>query len=221
VVRGGYGISYYPLDFGIPLQSALQLRKYLYPLLRLWPNLPVPSPSSTTNLSGSLTSLSRNYNTASVQQFNLMVQQEVGANVFTLGGVGELGRHVGYSTTANFPNPNGPYANEATTGPPSPPQFSTATSLPNVGPITSFSAGATSNYYALQAIFARRLTQGIEFNLNYTWAHDLTDGVVGSSSDGTAFGLIPASPHYDYGNAGIDIRQRFATTWTYALPLRQ
>jgi hypothetical protein len=178
--------------------------------------LPVPTPSSTTNLSGSLTSVSRNYNTSYVHEFNLMVQQKLGANVFTVGGVGELGRHALFQTTINLPSPNGPYANDATTGPPGPPPLLTATSLPNVSTIAYSSGGATNNYYGLQAVFARRLTKGLEFNLNYTWAHDLGDG----SPDGQNSGpnLLPNDPHYNYGNASIDIRHRIATTWTYVLP---
>lgn len=221
VVRGGYGISYYPMDIGTALPATNPPNSYAtncLPCFGWWPNLPLPTPSSTTNLSGSLTDLSPNYNTASVQQFNLMVQQEAGANVFTLGGIGELGRHIEYDTTINLPYPNGPYANDATTGPPAPPALLTATSLPNVSTISYYEGEASQNYYALQAIFARRLTKGLEFNVNYTWAHDLTDSsAVGSGSNTTGLGLIPTNPHYDYGNAGVDIRQRFATTWTYAL----
>ena len=120
VVRGGYGISYYPISTAL---TGNQNPPYAYsnncvPCFGWWPNLPVPTPSSTTNLSGSLTAVSRNYNTSSVQQFNLMVQQQFGANVFTLGGVGELGLGTPFSSsTINLPYPNGPYANDATTGP--------------------------------------------------------------------------------------------------------
>ena len=220
VVRGGYGISYYPVSTAL---TGNQNPPYAYsnncvPCFGWWPNLPVPTPSSTTNLSGSLTNVSRNYNTSSVQQFNLMLQQQVGANVFTLGGVGELGRHALFVSTINLPYPNGPYANDATTGPQAPPPLLTATSLPNVSTIAYQSAGATNNYYGLQAVFARRLTNGLEFNVNYTWSHDLGNGSPDGNSGGTAIGLIPTNPHYDYGNASIDIRHRFATTWTYALP---
>jgi hypothetical protein len=216
VVRGGYGISYYPIGTPLIDNPPFNYANNCIPCFGWWPKLPVPTPSSTTNLSGSLTSVSRNYNTAPVQQFNLMVQQELGANVFTVGGVGELGRHALFQTTINLPSPNGPYANDATSGPPGPPPLLTATSLPNVSTIAYNSGGATNNYYGLQAVFARRLTNGLEFNVNYTWAHDLGDG----SPDGQNAGadLLPNDPHYNYGNASIDIRHRFATTWTYVLP---
>ena len=117
-----------------------------------------------------------------------MVQQEFGANVFTLGGVGELGRHALFASTINLPYPNGPYANDATTGPQAPPPLLTATSLPNVSTIAYQSGGATNNYYGLQAVFARRLTSGLEFNVNYTWAHDLGNG----SPDGNSGGMPSA-----------------------------
>jgi hypothetical protein len=77
-------------------------------------------------------------------------------------------------------------------------------------------AGGVSNYYGMQAIFARRLTHGLEFNINYTLAHELTDTNIGSGSVGG--GLIPSNPHYDYGNSALDLRHRFATTLTYSLP---
>src|SRR6185437_11053702 len=64
---------------------------------------------------------------------------------------------------------------------------------------------------------ARRITKGLEFNANYTWAHDLTNGFVGTGF-GATNGLISNDAHYDYGNAGVDLRHRLATTATYALP---
>jgi len=218
VVRGGYGISYYPIGTPLIANPPFNYANNCVPCFGWWPTLPVPTPSSTTNLSGSLTDVARNYNTSYVHEFNLMVQQELGANVLTVGAVGELGRHALFVSTINLPFPNGPYANDATTGPQAPPPLLTATSLPNVSTISYQSGGATTNYYGLQAVFARRLTNGLEFNVNYTWAHDLGNGSPDGGSGGTAIGLIPTNPHYDYGNASIDIRHRFATTWTYALP---
>ena len=221
VLRGGYGISYYPSENQARIQSPNPPYSYAtscIPCFGWWPKLPTPVAASTTDLSGSLTYDTSDLNTGYVQQFNLIVQQQFGANVLTVGGVGELGRHVlNYDGVANRPSPNGPYASDATTGPSAPPERLTATSLPNVGDITQYSEGATSNYYALQTSFARRLTKGLEFNANYTWSHDLTDGYLGSSTGGVT-GLLTANPHYDYGNAGVDMRHRFATTWTYAFP---
>ena len=227
VVRGGYGISVYPLAIQNQIQAANPPYQYAnqcipcfpgtVPAPFIWPVLPIPVASSITDLSGSLTYLTSNFNTAYVQQFNLMVQQQFGANVFTIGGVGELGRHQLFQPNVNVPYPNGPYPNDATQGPGAPPPLLTAATLPNVGPVQEDSARATSNYYGLQAVFARRLTKGLTFNANYTWAHGLSDSVSGSAAT-PGLGLIATDPRYDYGNSGVDIRNRFAGYWNYKLP---
>jgi Carboxypeptidase regulatory-like domain/TonB dependent receptor len=231
VLRGGFGISFYPLVVGGNIQNPNPPFDYTSDCIgfpcaltfgatglksTFWPNFPVPTPSSATNLAGALQSESRDFNTAYTEQFNLMVQKEIGRNVITLGTVGELGRKVILFNTGNLPLPNGPYANDATTGPPAAPALTTAAALPNVSTISANNAKGTSNYYAMQAVFARRLSKGLEFNMNYTLAHELTDTNMGSGSQGG--GLIPSNPHYDYGNSGLDIRHRIASTVIYALP---
>ncbi len=75
-----YTVAYFWANTCIPCFGSFQ-----------WPILPVPTPSSTTNLSGNLSYLPKNFDTAYVQQFNLMLQQQFGSNVFTIGGIGELG----------------------------------------------------------------------------------------------------------------------------------
>jgi len=229
VVRGGYGISFYPLAIQGQIQAAnppYQYNTSCFPCSPLpypgfgpfpWPTLPIPTASSTTNLSGSLTYLPKDFNTAYVQQFNLMVQQQIGANVITVGGVGELGRHQLFQPYINVPAPNGPYPNDATQGPPAPPALLTASTLPNVGQIQVDAPWGTSNYYALQAVFARRFTKGLSLNANYTWAHGLSDAISGSAQGG-ATGEIATDPHYDYGNSAVDVRNRFSANWNYKLP---
>ncbi len=139
---------------------------------------------------------------------------------FTLGGIGELGRHQLFSPYINIPNPTGPYDNDATHGPAAPPALLTATSLPKVGQIQVTSPSGTSNYYAMQAIFARRFTKGFGFNANYTWAHGLSDATSGSGGgSGAVTGMIATNAHYDYGNSFVDIRHRFAAAWNYQFQL--
>jgi hypothetical protein len=224
VVRGGFGISFYPLAVQNQIQAANPPYDYsascslpsCYFFLS-WPTIPTPTASSTTNLSGNLTYLPKNFNTAYLQQFNLTVQRQIGANVITLGGVGELGRHQLFQPYINIPNPNGPYPNDATQGPSAAPALLTTATLPNVQQITADLPSATSNYYALQAIFARRFTEGLSLNVNYTLAHGLSDAISGSAG-GTATGQIATDPHYDYGNSAVDIRSRFSANWNYKLP---
>jgi hypothetical protein len=219
VLRGGFGISYYPVQSNLSIQLANPPNSYLSECIGcLAATLPVPTPSSTTNLSGQLSYAPHNYNTSTLEMFNLAVQREVAGNVLTVAYVGELGRHqIFESTVANTAAPNGPYPTDATTGPSAPPPLTTATALPNVQSVDGFLPIGESNYNALQIIFARRMAKGLSFNSNYTYARSLTDAVGGSSPlDGN--GLEPYNPSYDYGNSSNDVRHRFATGLTYEFP---
>jgi hypothetical protein len=226
VLRGGYGISYYPSALNGQITPLSPLYSYSHECLPCFSapgvlngfNLPVPTPSSTTNLSGSFTSLAPNANTSYVHEFNLMLQREFGANVVSVAGVEELGRRMLFSPVFNVPDPTGPYPNDATQGPGPTPPLLTATTLPNVGSITAALANATSNYSALQATFARRFTKGLAFNLNYTLAHGLTDASNSGTGATSSVGLLPRTPGYDYGNSQVDIRNRIAATLDYRLP---
>jgi hypothetical protein len=222
VVRGGFGISYYPL----PVQGQISVANPPYTASasctgyscgNWWPTLPSSIPSSATNLAGGLSYAPSNFNSAYVQQFNLMLQKQVGANVITLGGIGELGRHLYFLTTANLPQPTGPYTNVATSGPGATPALATASVLPKVSSIAEFAPAATTNYYALQAVFARRFVKGMAFNANYTLAHGLSDAVSGGAGS-ELIGAVPSNVRYDYGDSAVDIRHRMAASLNYQLP---
>jgi len=220
VLRGGYGISYYPTQSNLSIQLANPPVSFLATCIPcIGATLPVPTPPSTAALSGSLTYGASNLNTSTLQMFNLALQHEIKGNVVTVAYVGELGRHQMYETTAiNVPRPSGPYPGAATAGPEPTPAFTTATALPNVGNIESFLPLASSSYHALQLIFARRLSHGLTFNSNYTYAHSLTAGFSGSGDTNSGQGLIPTNTSYDYGNSSNDLRSRLATSITYELP---
>jgi hypothetical protein len=217
VVHGGFGISSYPIAIQNQIQVANPPFSYSNTCIPCfgrftWPVLPIPTMGSITNLTGNLTYNAKNFNTLYVNQFNLMVQREVAGNTFTIGGIGELGRHLPFQGNINAPNPTGPYPNDSVDGPPRT-AFLTAAALPNVGPVSVNAPWATNNYYALQVIYERRFAKGLGFNANYTWAHGLGDAGVG-----TAVGLIPTDVRADYGNSGVDVRNRFAANWSYQLP---
>ena len=222
VLRGGYGISFYPTQSNLAIELANPPYSYQSVCIGvacIGAGLPAPVAASTTNLAGSLSYAPSNLNTSTLQMFNLALQRQIKANVLTLAYVGELGRHLITEPVVNTPTPNGPYANPLA-GPAPPPALLTATALPNVEQVQGFVPSASSSYNALQVIFERRLTHGLAFNTNYTWAHGLTDGIGGSSPD-PGQNLIPTNAHYDYGNSSNDIRQRWATGLTYELPFGQ
>jgi hypothetical protein len=217
VLRGGYGISYYPTQSNLSIELANPPYSYQSECIGvacIGSPLPIPVPPSTTDLSGSLSYAPSNLNTSTLQMYNLAVQHDFRGNVLTVAYVGELARHVMTEPVVNLPTPNGPYP---TASPAPPPALLTAIALPNVGQVQGFLPNASSNYNALQLIFERRLTHGLAFNTNYTWAHGLTNGLGGSSPNAGQF-LLPSNPSYDYGNSSSDVRQRWATSLTYDLP---
>jgi outer membrane receptor protein involved in Fe transport len=80
--------------------------------------------------------------------------------------------------------------------------------LPFVTTITYNYNGSSSNYDAMQLIWERRFANGLSVNANYTWSHGLTN--VGSTDT--------YNPSLDYGNSDNDLRQRVATSVNYELP---
>jgi hypothetical protein len=77
---------------------------------------------------------------------------------------------------------------------------------PNLGDITFYPHGLTSNYEAMQLKFQRSLVQGVQTLVSYTWAHALDYG-----STDPAFPLI-------HGNSDLDVRHNLETAISWDLP---
>jgi hypothetical protein len=210
VLRGGFGISYYPTDIqGLVGNGNPPYVYQCYPCVgSAFPALALPS-SSAANPSGSVQVKPNDFRSAYMKQFNLFLQKGIGSSVLTIGAVGEMGRNLLYQTDLDRPAPPG-------AGKPKP-ALLYAAQLPLVSNIAYGYNGAESNYYALQTAFTRRYRGGLILNANYTWAHGLTNSVNGSGST-NPIGLIPNDPHYDYGNSDLDIRHRVAVSANYEIP---
>jgi hypothetical protein len=73
-----------------------------------------------------------------------------------------------------------------------------------------------SNYDGLQTTLTQRMSHGLTFTTGYTYAHALDM----SAGDWRGANVPMYSPNasLEYGNSNYDIRHRFTTTLTYALP---
>ena len=270
VVRGGFGMSYFPGNF--TLQSFLKNQPYAasmacgfantqslrpceytayaayagqaYGLNYALGSEPVPTPFTAAQLANNsnyadqlLYAMDFNFKPTDIMQYSLQVQKDFHGNVAGIGYVGNLGRHL-----VGYPNLNQPaygavedsHGNIITPGAPTP-----IASLPHTIISTGVSAGV-SNYNALQVTLERRLANGLSANANYTWAHALAN----ISSNGESPGNIPNPDRfscigachinipgtsnytigrswevYDYGNSELDVRNRFALTLGYDIPL--
>ena len=220
-IHGGFGMTFYPTDM-VNVVGSDNIPDYFYNTTQLptasLASMVVPtavSPStfaSDANIT-SVNSVPRNLRNLYVEQFSLEVQKQFGANVVTIGYVGELGRELGYNYNADVPLPPG--------GGTVVPNYIYQTQFPNLTTMTMNNNAGTSAYDALRAEFQRRTAQGLTVNANYTWAHGLTDTFSNSSyngSSGVGGGLLLNDPRYDYGNSDLDIRQRFAASINYEIP---
>jgi hypothetical protein len=172
----------------------------------------VPALSTITGLS--FVAEAPNFKTALIQQFNLQLEQQFGANVFTIGYVGNIGQHLPESIdNINQPKPFNPITDPAGSARP------LNAVLPNLSGVSYIQSEGISNYNGLQTSFQRRFTHGLAFDANYTWAKALTD--ISSFSQQGDQGWAHADPtrirQIEYGKADTDIQNRFALSLNYEL----
>ena len=141
VVRGGYGLSFFPgnyssaaalknapfvlvynptclshIAYQIEVQQGLN-PKNIAPDCATVPGgattfdqgLPLPAAQSITSPALSFVAEAPDFRSAMMQQFNLQVEQQIGANVLTIGYVGNLGQHLPEAlNNINVPQPGDP-----------------------------------------------------------------------------------------------------------------
>ena len=195
---------------------------------RLSAGLPIPPPtllsaqSFTCVASASqlcfpqaLNSTEPNYRDAYLEQFNLTVQQQFGANTFTLSYVGALGRHLGDAIANENLAPLG-FTSAAVANL----SRSFHATLPNLTNVPALLSDASSGYNGLQTTISRAMSNGLTFTATTTWAHNLDNAVqIGGGVTQTVISLDPASPYfhgrYDRSDSDLDQRNRFVFQGTY------
>lgn len=222
VLRGGYGITDYMEGTGANLRPTLNP-----PFFTQFVNAPATptktspgNPLSVTNgFSNAGQAAITQYNAwdknlkpAMVQQFNLTTQVLLTGNTTAqVGYVGEVGQHLIVPANAN----QWTQANVPTTAP-----FYNLVG-PN-GYVVLTTSAAVESYNALQAVLRHHQGHGLEYTLNYTWAHSLTNnpGFYGISGvDGaSAYWQNYYDPKADYGANGFDARHTLNGTLVWQMP---
>jgi hypothetical protein len=95
------------------------------------------------------------------------------------------------------------------------PQFGTSLYITNKG---------YSNYNGLLATLHKKMTHGLQFDINYTWSHSLdnisapANQAFGSNGAG---GIMCDAIHISvcYGNSDFDVQQAITADWVYELPI--
>ncbi len=91
------------------------------------------------------------------------------------------------------------------------------------GAVTQFSTGANSHYNGLQLTAMKRLSHGLQGQINYTWSRcmdTVSNGGFLSFSAGGILSPLPGDLSRDYGPCDYDIRHNFNAQYVYQLPVR-
>jgi hypothetical protein len=210
VVRGGWGLSYFPGNVASPsyLKNPPFTANYGpvvstassngLPNVLLSQGLPPLQNNSIDALSGALIATALDFQSNRIQQFNLLLEKEFAGNVISGGYIGSRGDRLATNPNINLA-PAGPGA--------VPPRRPYAPVYPNVSNIAVFLNQGESKYNALQLQFQRRYRAGLSFNTHYTLAH--------------ARNLLPSTWDWqvlEWSDAVNDVRHRWVVTANYELP---
>ncbi len=156
------------------------------------------------------------------QQWNLTVQGEASSTTtFQLGYVGQHGTHLMVPT---------PYSQKTLTNG----VVATEPVLPGqsrlnqrLSTVSGTSSTGFMTYNALQAVLQKRVSNGLEGQVAYTWSHCLTNNSGYYGTWGSAAQTTPANPYYqnlynphaDYASCYYDSKNILAAYATYDLPI--
>lgn len=212
VIRGGYGFFYSAPQLDITRNLASNPPEFIvYAFSNDQFNFAGARPASAGFLrpaagtldNATLNSIDPHSRTSYTQQWNFSVQREFPRSVSLT---------VAYAGTKGTKLENRPDINQPVPG---------TTPIAQRRPFPRFQAildsqnGYSSIYHSLQVTGERRLAQGLNLLLAYTYSHAIDQ----------------ASAHYivaqnirnfaaERGNSDFDVRQRFVASWTWDLPIR-
>lgn len=148
-------------------------------------------------------------------QWNLALQQALTPNMTAqIAYVASHGANQGFSTDLNQVPENKLAPNDATGA-------TNARPYPQYQGIGGYEAIGISNYNSLQATLRKRMSEGLDLNINYTWSKFLDDQ--DTSGQGGYYGSQPYQNGYDpaanYGPSNFDTRDMFKGEAVYQLPV--
>lgn len=221
VVRGGFGIFYNPMLTGAALSLAGNAQQGInvnfinlafgitsctppfsqppIPFYYISYPLPNPLPVCTPPLPPNVNALDPNIRDSYSMHWSFGVQQEIIKNTVL---------EVSYVANQGVKLPAGAaYAGQELNSSP----FGGTEISSNFANVRHLGNFVDSNYHSLQASVRRRIGKGLNVDANYTWSHELDDGV------NILTGAYQNShdPKADYANGDIDVRNNFTlgTVW--------
>jgi len=245
VMRGGFGLSYFPGDYASPavlknppFTSALTCGTSTTGNIAgnncpagtgvfsqgaprpLDPNA-FPTANGTLDLTrippSTMLAVELEMQASYNLQFNLTLEKQFGSNVVSVGYVGTKG----YDLPMVIPDIN--RALPSGTSIPNPRPF--ASVAPRLTTIGHFVSQGSASYNALQLTFNRRFTKGLSLTSGYTWAHGIDDTTANGTSTGGYGNLIGPLAQaianiksYDRATSDFNIKHRWSFGANYELP---
>ncbi len=226
-VRGGYGLFFGRVLNGTIYQAiastGTSASQFLYTLNpvnngQLNPNAliyPKTIATSVTNsLPPSIDFFASNFRAPTIQQGDLAIQREVGWNtVLSVSYLMSLGRQLPNfidtniapaTSTISYSINGGKYAGQTFMLP-----LYSARLNPSFQAMTAIVSNINSSYNALVVQAEHRLSNGVQFQLSYTFSKALDYGQNQTSGADTNDPFDPFTVRYDYGKSVTNIPQRF------------
>lgn len=234
VIRGGYGISYFPLNpsgsaflgQNVPYTVSQNYNPPVYPLGSQMASIPAiadpfgppatvqPYNSAQLNAANPLVySWAFANQTPYMESYNLDVQRQLTPTMLL---------EVAYGGSRGIHLQEGYNINEVQPGPGSLSSRRLIQPLANVATINYYFPGNMSNYNSLQVKLQKNVSHGLQFLASYTYGKSL-DYAGSSASGGGAVGNPQTftDRKAGYGPSGFDITNRFVGSWVYLLPFGQ
>ena len=161
---------------------------------------PLPDTLVFPTEGAALFSIERDFQIPYASQWNAGVQHQLSSQtLLSVNYVGTKGTGLLLAPNINQPRP-GPGA------------VNPRRPFPRFGNIADVESAGSSIYHSLQLSAEKRMTGGLSFLASYTWSHAIDNG-----------GFIGGRQNlYDLaaerGNGDVDMRHRFITSWSWALP---
>jgi Carboxypeptidase regulatory-like domain len=223
VIRGGYG-KYVETELGSLIDAAWAVEasdvaKFTNQIVNGQPlySFPYALPSNLAQPGSQVFDLAGDihYQDPYVQQWNFTVERDMGFQTgLRVSYDGSRGSELGVTT-----NPDQVPAN--TVG------FAAATKnapYPLLAQIVYLTNAARSNYNALTVAVNKRMSKGLQFQVSYNHAKNLSNAggydPTGFASESGGTLSEPSAPNLDYGRVAFTRSDRFLSTFLYTLPFR-
>ena len=156
---------------------------------------------------------------ANVQQWSLILERQLPSQIVaTLGYIGQHGTHLVVPM---------PYFQRRLVAPgktePSP-YLSGNPLLSRITQISGTESCGNQKYNSLQATLRKRLTKGLEYQVNYTWSKGMSDaigyyGEGGQAASQSAYWQYLYDRKAEWGPTYFDAKHMFTAVYTYELPI--